>query len=103
MKTIQTAAIILISSSMILGCQKSNLSPAVDSSGSLTKTSNASDPSNAAKWLKPENFVSGVNNQYMPQIPGDTLFYQNVTVEQGDTTIEDIYVTTTNDIKIIQG
>jgi hypothetical protein len=53
--------------------------------------------------IEPGNFVKKVNNPYFPLIPGKTFTYKNTIVEGGDTTIQDISVCVTSDIKLILG
>jgi hypothetical protein len=49
------------------------------------------------------NFVKKVDNPYFPLIPGKTFTYKNTIVEDGHTTIQDISVCVTTDIKVILG
>jgi hypothetical protein len=53
--------------------------------------------------IEPENYVKGVDNRYFPLIPGRTFTYKNTIVEDGDTTIQDVSVCVTTDIKVILG
>jgi hypothetical protein len=102
MKTIQISALTFIVMIGIASCSESNFTPSIDASNSGMKA-DATDPANASKWIKPENFVSGITNQYSPLTPGDSFFYTNVIVENGDTSTEDIVVAVSEDTKIIQG
>lgn len=56
-----------------------------------------------SEHVEPENFVKRVNNPYFPLIPGKTFTYKNTIVEDGDTTIQDISVCVTTNIKMILG
>src|SRR5881392_4485 len=100
MKTFQLAVLILIVMSIMPACKKTNLNSVINPSNSTTENKLTPGP---RQYIVPENFVSGITNPYLPLTPGDTLFYTNVAVEDGDTTIESNYVTTTSDIKVIQG
>ncbi len=53
--------------------------------------------------IDPANFVTGVNNQYFPLVPGRTLHYENTITEGKSITTESITVTTMHDTKVILG
>jgi hypothetical protein len=53
--------------------------------------------------IEPENYVKRIDNRYFPLIPGRTFTYKNTIVENGDTTIQDVSVCVTTDIKVILG
>ena len=88
MKTNQIALLTLFVTIMITGCKK------------LDHKCKQCDE--FEDQINPKNFVNGVNNKYFPLVPGDTLFYRNTVIEKG-TTVQDIFVTTTHNIKVIQG
>lgn len=100
MKTFQLTSILLISLSIISGCKKTSVNPATDPASSAAKTTYTGY---LAKFIKPANFVSGVNNPYFPLTPGDTFYYQVIAVEDGDTTVQDVTISVTNDTYVIQG
>ncbi len=91
MKTNQITVILLVVMGMIMGCKKYNFNPKEDVNVKNEKP------------IKPKGFVNGVDNKYFPLIPGDTLFYRNTVTENGETVVQDIYVATTHDIKVILG
>lgn len=121
MKTIQIAALMLFLSGMMSGCKKDNSTLNTEqanaaqaniesslqikwiASGSMDGISNMLINGWLRNWIQPKNFVEGINNRYFPLVPGDTLFYQNTVTDSSGTSIEDIYVTTTHDIKVILG
>ncbi len=51
----------------------------------------------------PVMFVQGVDNPYFPLVPGTRLHYINLVVDGRNSSYENITVTVTPDIKIIQG
>jgi hypothetical protein len=53
--------------------------------------------------IDPANFVSGVDNQFFPLVPGQTCYYLNTLTEDTITTKQDITVTITHDTKVIMG
>ena len=53
--------------------------------------------------IDPANFVTGVDNQYMPLVPGQTFHYLNTITEGTTTTEQDIALTTMLDTKVILG
>jgi hypothetical protein len=53
--------------------------------------------------IDPANFVSGVDNQYFPLVPGQTYHYLNTITEGTTITKQDITLTTTQDTKVIMG
>lgn len=121
MKTNQFLAIVLIVTSLIGGCKKNNPDSVTDqsnvtrqinqastqtdwiSSASIDGISNALIQGPVKNHIQPKNFVAGVDNRYFPLVPGDTLFYRNKIIEDGETTVEDIYVAITHDIRVILG
>jgi hypothetical protein len=53
--------------------------------------------------IDPANFVSGVDNQYFPLVPGQIYHYLNTLTEGTTITKQDITLTTTHDTKVILG
>src|SRR6266446_1981965 len=98
MKTKQTTTFVITSMMILFGCTKNNLNPAANTSNSGNVILEART---VRQIIKPENFVSGVNNQYFPLTPGDTLYYQTVSVEDGDSIYQDDVIAVTSDIKVI--
>ena len=120
MKTKKISAMIIITAAMLMGCKKNGTEPVNNPANSKQFNSNLSSDAWITSasvdgisgvliegpykdWIQPKNFVTGINNMYFPLVPGDTLFYLSTSVDAGVTTVEDIYVTTTHDIKVILG
>jgi hypothetical protein len=89
MKTYRTAVLVLVVMSLIWGCSSSSGGSHVDTTYNPV--------------IDPANFVTGVDNQYMPLVPGQIFHYLNTTTEGSTTTEQDITVTTTHDTKVILG
>ena len=53
--------------------------------------------------IDPANFIAGVDNHYMPLVPGQTFHYLNTITEGTTITKQDITLTTTHDTKVILG
>lgn len=47
--------------------------------------------------------MSGITNQYFPLTPGDSFFYEVISVDAGDSTVEHVTIAVTSDIKVITG
>src|SRR5256885_12240644 len=48
-------------------------------------------------------FVKGINNPYLPLVPGTVFYFINTINDKGNTSYQHIYVTVTSDIKRILG
>ncbi|WP_347159907.1 hypothetical protein [Pontibacter chitinilyticus] len=53
--------------------------------------------------IDPKDYATNITNPYYPLTPGTTLYYVNTSVEEGDTTIENVEVAVTQDTKEIMG
>ncbi|MBA3647082.1 MAG: hypothetical protein H0W62_00790 [Chitinophagales bacterium] len=104
MQNFKTLAIVVFLTAIMASCQKNSLIPGSDSTNAVSETAARTLAPGFSGypefWIDPKNFVVGINNQYFPLTPGDTFFYQNVV---DDTVVEDIYVTTTHDVKVVEG
>ena len=106
MKTKQISAMIIITAAMLMGCKKNGTEPVSNLASVSQQTTEASSATwiasasadgisgmmiegNYGNWIQPKNFVTDVNNQYFPLVPGDTLFYQNTVTDISGTTVED--------------
>src|SRR4030095_12961908 len=98
---IKIQAFTIVMLTMIIACSKSKYNP-IDPAISFSNITGLNKGPEDYK-IDPANFVDEITNPYFPLTPGDTLFYENISVDDGDSIFEDIYVTTTYDIKIIQG
>lgn len=102
--TIKIATLVLIVMSIMVGCQKSNVNPAINPANSAAGVTNLSGTGGSSeKVIDPAQFVTGINNQYFPLAPGDTFYAQTVSVDGVDTTLEDIVISVSSDIKVILG
>ncbi|HYV94532.1 MAG TPA: hypothetical protein VE978_22355 [Chitinophagales bacterium] len=99
MKTKHITPFMLSSMIILFGCTKNNLTPVV----TMNSGNGIIEEKTVKQIIKPENFVLGITNQYFPLTPGDTLYYQTVSVEDGDSIFEDITIAVTSDIKVITG
>jgi hypothetical protein len=89
MKTTRLAVLFILGISFMWGC------------GSSTGGSHVDTTYNPV--IDPANFVTGVDNQYMPLMPGTTFHYLNTITEGTTVTEQDITLTTTHDTKVILG
>ena len=103
MKTIQPAMFLVMIMSILMECKKDYPISNADPFTSVTAADAKLDWTVLDKWIKPEHFVEGINNEFLPMVPGDTAFFTTVSVENGETIVEDVYVAVTHDIKVIQG
>jgi len=74
---------------------------------SLTDASSQQDAAtagnNACLEFDPSDFVKGIDNRYMPLVPGTSLHYVNKSIEDGELITSNDDVTVTSDIKLILG
>jgi len=84
--------------SILAGCQKNDISPTSNPVDEILM-----DKRPVTDFVKPENFVAGISNPFFPLNTGDTLHYFLTAFEDGEFSYEEIYVTTTTDVKVIVG
>jgi hypothetical protein len=102
MKNINKLLIAFIAISLMTTCKKEdNIVSNSDAVSIKTESTLANARYNPE--IEPDDFVRGINNPYLPEKPGDTYYYQNITVDAGDTTVEDIYIKVTHRTKVIMG
>ncbi len=100
MKKIQIITASLSLLSILAGCQKNDVFPTSQTISNQDLIMGKVAP---VDFITPENFVSGVTNPLFPLTPGDSLYYSLWAIEDGDSVFQEIYITTTDEIKVISG
>src|SRR5262245_52618746 len=96
-QTLLTLVIILCAAA----CKKE--SPPVSVNSSITQQDVQSPQCKTCPTIDPSDFVKGIDNPYLPFVPGTTLHYLNKSVDGGQVSTEHDNVTVTSDTRFILG
>jgi hypothetical protein len=98
MKTINSMPLLAGILCVLAGCSKED---AIDPSEYNIET----EPDKIVNGITfdPDNFVTVIDNPFLPFTPGDTYYYVNTSFERGEESVENITVTVTCETKVILG
>src|SRR6476620_580041 len=100
MKSHQTLALLTFGV-ILASCKKE--APVQSMSNASSQENAATAQSKACREFDPSDFVKGIDNPYLPYVPGTSLHYLNRSGEGGHISIEHDIVTVTSKIKMILG
>src|SRR6476620_1287241 len=100
MKSHQTLALLTFGV-ILASCKKE--APVQSMSNASSQENAATAQSKACREFDPSDFVKGIDNPYLPYVPGTSLHYVNKSVENGQLIISHDDVTVTSKVKIILG
>jgi hypothetical protein len=107
MKSHQLSILSACCAVFIMACQKVPLQspPVTETNSQQLSDAQAADmdlSGNAMVHIDPDNFVTGIDNPYFPQVPGTTTYFKNV-IKDGGISVENTQIDVTHDLKLILG
>jgi hypothetical protein len=100
MKSFQILVLLIFGVSLA-ACKKE--SPVQSMSNAAAQPNAATAMSKGCREFDPSDFVKGIDNPYLPYVPGTSLHYLNRSGDGGHVTIEHDIVSVTSDTKLILG